>query len=218
MSPRTAAVLRSASGALSLREHLITTAARLIDERGTAGLTVRAIARDAQVADGVLYNHFADKEELLAEALAVHVAEVTRLGHELLRPGHGTVEENLRAFITHGLFVLKRVMPAFAGLMSQPGVLARFRRHVGLNGEFALPRMLAAYLRAEQETGRVARSADVDAAVTMIIGACHELVLPRLLTGVPAAEIVVPPRFAARVAATVVEGIGTGRAGGSSRL
>lgn len=63
MSPRRAAVLRDGRGKQSLREHLIATAERLIARRDTAGLTVRDIAREAQVASGVLYNYFyfADK-------------------------------------------------------------------------------------------------------------------------------------------------------------
>ena len=60
----------------NLREHLIRTAARLLGERGSAGLAVRDIAREAQVADGALYNYFEDKEDLLAQALLAHVATV----------------------------------------------------------------------------------------------------------------------------------------------
>ena len=55
MSPRKPAVLRG--DGQNVREYLIVTAARLIDERGSAGLSVRDIAREAQVADGVLYNY-----------------------------------------------------------------------------------------------------------------------------------------------------------------
>ena len=46
MSPRKPAVLRDDSGQ-NLRDYLIETAARLIDQRGSAGLTVRDIAREA---------------------------------------------------------------------------------------------------------------------------------------------------------------------------
>jgi len=60
-------VLRD-GGERNLRDYLIDTAARLIAERGTAGLAVRDITRAAQVADGVLYNYFEDKEDLLAHA------------------------------------------------------------------------------------------------------------------------------------------------------
>lgn len=78
----------------NLREHLIATAARLIDQRGSAGLAVRDIAREAQVADGALYNYFEDKEDLLAQALLAHVARVMTEAPRLApEPGTGTVAE-----------------------------------------------------------------------------------------------------------------------------
>jgi AcrR family transcriptional regulator len=136
MSPRKPAVLRG--GGENLREHLIATAARLLDERGSAGLSVRDIAREAQVADGALYNYFEDKEDLLAHALLAHVGAVMS-GAPPMRPaGTGTVAGNLEYFIDRGLDVLGRVSPAFAGLQSQPRVLARFHAMVGGDAAFGV--------------------------------------------------------------------------------
>jgi AcrR family transcriptional regulator len=134
MSPRKPAVLRG--GGENLREHLLATAARLIGERGTAGLSVRDIARAAQVADGALYNYFEDKEDLLAQALLAHVGQVMSAAPPMAAAGTGTVTDNLRAFIDGGLGVLGQVAPAFAGLQSQPKVLLRFHAMVG--GDAAL--------------------------------------------------------------------------------
>jgi AcrR family transcriptional regulator len=122
-----------------LRDHLITTAARLIGQPGGAGIGVREIAREAQVADGVLYNYFADKEDLLANALLVHVAAVMSGLPGMPEPGTGTVAENLASFIETGLEWLGRVAPAFAGMISQPGVLSRFRAMVGGDAAFGAP-------------------------------------------------------------------------------
>jgi AcrR family transcriptional regulator len=127
--------LRNGDGQ-NLREHLIVTAARLIEQRGTAGLAVREIAREAQVADGVLYNYFEDKEDLLAQALLAHVGSVMHTAPRLPPAGTGTVEGNLSGFIDGGLAVLIRVMPAFAGLLSQPKVLVRFHAMVGGDAAF----------------------------------------------------------------------------------
>jgi AcrR family transcriptional regulator len=136
MSPRKPAVLRDHDGE-NLREHLIATAARLIDQRGGTGLAVRDIAREAQVADGALYNYFEDKEDLLAHALLAHVGRVMTEAPQLLPPaGTGTVAGNLAAFIDRGLAVLIQVVPAFAGLLSQPRVLIRFHAMVGGDAAF----------------------------------------------------------------------------------
>lgn len=238
MSPRKPAVLRDGDGdGQNLRDYLITTAARLIDERGSAGLGVRDISREAQVADGVLYNYFEDKEDLLAHALLAHVATVMEGMPPMPPAGTGTVAENLRQFIDIGIGALARVVPAFAGLLAQPKVLKRFHAMVGGDAAFAgdaaasgdaaggqaapggeagadrpggLPGILTAYLRAEQQLGRIHEEADVDAAVTLVVGAIHGQILPRVLFSPPGSSIMPPPDLAGRLAETVAGGIAPG--------
>jgi AcrR family transcriptional regulator len=273
MSPRKPAVLRDGDGQ-NLHDYLIATAARLIGERGSAGLSVRDIAREARVADGVLYNYFEDKEDLLAHALLAHVATVMESAPQLPPAGTGTVAENLRLFIDMGIATLAQVEPAFAGLLSQPKVLKRFHAMVGGDAAFAgeaaadgggpadssgaaadgggpadrsgaaadggpadsgetapdgggparnseeagdgepsgggLPTILTAYLRAEQRLGRINEAADIDAAVTLVIGAIHGQILPRVFFSPPGSPIVTPPALAGRLAETVLSGIAPG--------
>jgi AcrR family transcriptional regulator len=246
MSPRKPAVLRG--GEENLREHLIATAARLIDQRGSAGLSVRDIAREARVADGVLYNYFEDKEDLLAHALLAHVGTVMADAPPVPAAGTATVAENLSFFIDRGLAVLVRVVPAFAGLVSQPRVLGRFHAMVGGDAAFVgtaggtghaadgdvratsaaggsgrqrdghdhgsggprpagLPESLAAYLRAEQELGRIDRAADLDAACALIVGAIHGEILPRVLFTRPGTPVATPPGLAAQLTGVILTGI-----------
>jgi AcrR family transcriptional regulator len=249
MSPRKPAALRDGDGQ-NLRDYLIATAARLIDERGSAGLGVRDIAREARVSDGVLYNYFEDKEDLLAHALLTHVGTVMASRPRMPPAGTGTVADNLRLFIDMGLGALMRVVPAFAGLLSQPKVLMRFHAMVGGDAAFAgeagaggeagaaggaaagggtgretgqvhasppagpddggpagLPAILAAYLLAEQRLGRTDQAADIDAAVTLVVGAIHGQILPRVLFSPPGGTITIPPGLAGRLAETVLSGI-----------
>jgi AcrR family transcriptional regulator len=239
MSPRKPAVLRDRDGE-NLREHLIRTAARLLDERGSAGLAVRDIAREAQVADGALYNYFEDKEDLLAQALLAHVATVMSEAPRMPEAGTGTVAENLTAFIDRGMESLYRVVPAFAGLMSQPGVLRRFHEMVGGDQAFAapaggeepegeepgsgepgsgeqsaadpgeprsLPDILLHYLEGERRLGRIDAGADLDAATSLIVGAVHGQVLPRVLFAPPGTRPATPPGLAAQLAGTALRGL-----------
>lgn len=253
----------------NLREYLIETAARLIDQRGSAGLAVRDIAREAKVADGVLYNYFEDKEDLLVHALLAHVGNIMASAPALLPPpGEGTVAGNLRVFIDGGITTLLRVTPAFAGLMSQPKVLARFHAMVGGDPAFdpaaadageaavaaggvvggsgesaaggeaqagresapdgggagagdgpggdargegqGLPALLTAYLQGEQRLGRIDAAADIDAAASLIVGAMHGQILPRVLFAPPGAPVTIPPGLSARLADVVLEGIAPG--------
>src|SRR4051794_22574208 len=168
MSPRRAAALRNATDDTSLREHLIATAAQLIGRSATAAPTVRDIAREAGVAGGVLYNYFADKDELLAEALVAHVHGVMGTLVDLPEPGTGTVEANLHQFVERGLAVLRRVVPAFSQFFSQPAVMAHIRSRMALDAHEALPVRLAEYLRAEQRLGRISERADPSAVATLV--------------------------------------------------
>jgi len=211
MSPRRAAALRG--GEQSLREHLIATAERLIRERGTAGLTVRLIAREAGVADGVLYNHFADKEELLACALRARVRAVESGLGDLPGAGTATVEENLRAYIVYGMRLHAGILPAFAGLVGQPAVLARFADPGGGGGRPGgdwRDRLLA-YLRDERELGRLAPDARIEAAARMIVGVCHEAVTSTFVHGY--ARPAQPPGDdeVGDLVAAVLDGIAPGR-------
>jgi len=216
-------VLRDRDDA-SLREYLIATAARLIDERGSAGLSVRDIAREAKVADGALYNYFEDKDDLLAQALMAHVATVMGQATDLLPPpGTATVAQNLAQFVERGIAVLVRVIPAFAGLLSQPGALRRFHDLVGGDAAFegapdaassadepdgrGLPDILLRYLLAEQRLGRIDPGADVATASTLLVGAIHGQVLPRVLFAAPGTLFSAPPGLGARLAQVVLDGL-----------
>ncbi|MFF4622775.1 TetR/AcrR family transcriptional regulator [Nonomuraea jabiensis] len=205
MSPPRAAALSEGE---SLPDHLVAAAARLLARNGAAGLTVRAIAREAQVADGVLYNHFADKEELLALAMHSHVRSVERDLPALPEPGSGDLAGNLRAYVAYGVALHLAIMPAFAGMLARPEVLTRF---AALDNPVAegrgLRAKLADYLRGEQAIGRVSAAGHPDAAATMVVGACHELVLPHLFSGVPATGIEVPPGFVDHLVSTCLHGL-----------
>ena len=239
-------MLRDDSGQ-NLRDYLIETAARMIDQRGSAGLAVRDIAREAKVADGVLYNYFEDKEDLLVHALLAHVGNVMASAPRLLPPpGEGAVAENLRVFIDGGIAVLLRVTPAFAGLISQPKVLTRFHAMVGGDAAFdpaaaedepgaaaedepgedgpgedgdrgagpgeprGLPDLLTAYLEGEKRLGRIDAAADIEAAASLIVGAMHGQILPRVLFAPPGTPVTVPVGLSARLADVVLEGIAPG--------
>ena len=168
----------------------------------------------------MLYNYFADKEDLLAHALLAHVGNVmTAMPRLLPQAGTGTVAENLGWFIAAESDTLTRVTPAFAGLMSQPGVLIRFHAMVGgapafgaagpqdgaaegrpepreepgeeRDGPRGLPDILRGYLRAEQRLGRVGRAVDIEATVALVVGTVHGEVLPRMLFAAPGSQVTI---------------------------
>jgi AcrR family transcriptional regulator len=222
MSPRTAKVLRG--GDQDLREHLIAAAATLISRQGTAGLSVRDIAREAAVADGVLYNYFAGKEDLIAHGLRAHVRAALRAADPPPVPGSATVSENLESLLRETIRLLSQVLPAFAGTVGQPKVLGRFQELMaghrpdlgpgsghGRADPGGLPTRFTDYLTAERRLGRIAPDADVEAAAALLIGAAHDLVLPHLLySGDPEKprQVEIPPGHVERIVALVLRGLG----------
>jgi AcrR family transcriptional regulator len=172
MSPRKAAAQQDGQ---SLHDLLLETAQKMIATHGTTGMTVREIARMAGVADGVLYNHFSDKEELVARALLEHVRTTEAELGELPVPGEGVLFANLRRHVEFGLALHKALVPAFSGLVSQPRVLERFAEISEWSGHWR--DRLVAYLEAERALGRLRPESEVDATAAMLVGYCHASVL-----------------------------------------
>ena len=74
-------------------------------------------------------------------------------------------------------------------------------------GPRGLPDILRGYLAAEQRIGRIDQGADIEAAVTLIVGTIHGEVLPRVMFRPPGSEVPVPPGLAARITETILSGI-----------
>jgi AcrR family transcriptional regulator len=173
-----------AGDAVTLRDHLVAATDQLLDHRGAGSLTTREIARHAGVSDGVLYNHFADKAELVLAAMVRRYGRlVVRLEEATPRAGEGTVLGNVQAYGLALSRVETEVMLHGAALLSDPPLLQGFwvEIHRSPFGIDRLRRPLRDYLRDEQGLGRVAAVIDLDGAVTVVFGACAMVALTRRL-------------------------------------
>src|SRR5919201_91204 len=111
----------------AVREHLVAVTERLLAEEGLEGLTTRRIAQAANVAQGLLYNHFADKDDLLLAALAARTAAlVDEFERARPTPGRGTVEGNLGTLAAALLHLQRQLLPLLAGLTGRRQLLRRF--------------------------------------------------------------------------------------------
>jgi AcrR family transcriptional regulator len=156
------------------REQLFAAAERVLLREGPNGLTSRAVTTEAGVAKGVLHRHFADFDAFLAELVLDRIARLDRLA---LREaaGTGTVADNLTAALTD---VFGPLAVAIVGLITfRDGLRARLRR-AGLPGVPLLAQataVIAAYLAAERDLGRIAADVDVDTLAPTLIGSAHLL-------------------------------------------
>jgi AcrR family transcriptional regulator len=158
------------------RGQLFDAAERVLLRDGPSGLTSRAVTAEAGVAKGVLHRHFAGFDAFLAELTLDRVARIGAQAAALrAMAGSGTVAGNLAAAL-RDLF-----SPATLALIrlviARDGLHARLRAATGSRippvSESTV--MVAGYLAAERDLGRVAADADISALAPTLIGAAHLL-------------------------------------------
>jgi AcrR family transcriptional regulator len=158
-----------------LRDQLLDAAGRVLESQGPTAVTTRRIAQEAGCSEGSIYNHFASKEELLACVVGERIGSFpARVGELAADPGTGDVHGLLREVATLALEFYRRGIPMMAVALHDPASMRPNARliHERGHGPWRVVENLAAWLRAEQELGRLAPEADPEAAATGLLGAC----------------------------------------------
>lgn len=180
------------------REQLFNAAERILLRDGPGALTSRAVTTEAGCAKGVLHRHFADFDDFLTELVLDRIARVRDQGAALrAAAGTGTVAGHLTAALTD---VFSSVAVAIVALITaRDEVRARLRRTTprGVPLATEVVAMLAGYLAAERDLGRIAAGADTDMLALMLVGSGHLLFAGR--DGDPP-----EPEAVARLVATVL--------------
>nr|CBH32109.1 putative tetR family regulator [Streptomyces albaduncus] len=175
---------------------------------GLARTTTKEIARAAGCSEAALYKYFAGKEELFIRVLAERLPRLTPLLRSLAaEPGRGTLEDNLTEIARQAALFYEQSFPIAASLHAETQLKRRHddaMRRMG-SGPHLPIRELDAYLRAEQELGRIGTEADTFAAASLLMGACAQ----RAFAYDAAQEGARPPvdDFAARLARTLLAGL-----------
>jgi AcrR family transcriptional regulator len=162
------------------RERLFDAAQRVLLRDGPSELTSRAVTSEAGCAKGVLHRHFADFDAFTAELVLDRIARIDAQAAALLDgAGTGTVTRNLTEVLT-ALF--DSVAVSIVGLVIfRDDLRARLREHIptGVPLLTEASAMIATYLSAERELGRIEADADVDTLAPTLIGAVHLLFADR---------------------------------------
>jgi AcrR family transcriptional regulator len=162
------------------REQLFDAAERVLLRDGPNALTSRAVTTEAGVAKGVLHRHFADFDAFLAELVEDRIARIGAQAAALRdSAGTGTVVGNLTSVLTD-LFGSVAVA-IVALLIFRDDLRARLRRErpAGIPLLTEAVAMIAAYLTAERDLGRIAADADVGTLAPTLIGGEHLLFADR---------------------------------------
>lgn len=199
----------------SLRRRIIDAADGLIREQGLAGATTREIARAAGCAEGSIYVHFEDKIDLVIAVIVEREPFFAELLELPAKAGERSVESNLVPWVEELLQLLRENQPIFYALMGDRTVFARFKERLRerQTGPVAVFQAAAAYVRAEQELGRIDARVEPEVVASILIGACRDRTLTRALAGI---ESEPPSGFAQQLVTTVVFGLAPAAAAGPS--
>jgi len=164
-----------------VRAQLFDAAERVLLRDGPSALTSRAVTTEADCAKGVLHKHFADFDAFLAEFV---LDRVNRMEGTALREaaGTGTVVDNLSDALTT---VFGSVAVAIVPLITfRDELRARLRKTwpAGVPVLTEAVTMIADYLTAERDLGRIPADAEVDMLAPTLIGAAHLLFADRKTT------------------------------------
>ena len=167
----------------AVRNHIVHAANRVIEAKGLAAASTRAIADEAGVAGGTLYNYFDNHVQLLAKSIVAHTSQLTEPIADLpSRAGHATVTGNLTHFVRQAAPVLDQLIPAFAAAFSDSALLDAVRREMANVDPLNDPaRVVERYLLAERDLGRVRSDADSRAAAALVVSICHDDAFNRYL-------------------------------------
>ncbi|WP_406104671.1 TetR/AcrR family transcriptional regulator [Streptomyces sp. NBC_01003] len=159
------------------RVRIVDAAHELMLSSGLARATTKEIAKAADCSEAALYKYFANKEELFVTVLSERLPKLGPLLTELARePGVKSVEENLTEIAREAALFYEQTFPMAASLYAEPQLKRRHEealREMG-SGPHRPIQGLDAYLRSEQDAGRVSRDADTYAAASLLLGACAQ--------------------------------------------
>ena len=207
----------------SMRDRILAAAVSVMRDRGITSTTTKEIARVAGVAEGSIYNHFANKTALVAACMAEVAGGIREALVRLTgRVGEGTVDDNLAELAEAEIAFFADLLPITGPVLGDPS-LREWLRDGGPRTAEDRPggdtppgpvlghAVLIAYLEAEQRAGRVAPYARPPYLAATLIGACHQYAFVRLLSppeamaevaGLPAD----PAEYAREIVGTVMMG------------
>jgi AcrR family transcriptional regulator len=140
-----------------------------MSRRGVAGATTKEIAAEAGVAEGTIYNHFADKIDLCLAVVLSRADEMFR--HLPTESGKRSVRSVLIEVVEERLRVTEETIPLMSAVVGDPALAAQFRERIGLDLQTRAPfDAVADYIRREQGAGRIGRDIDARMLTRLLLG------------------------------------------------
>jgi AcrR family transcriptional regulator len=136
------------------KERMLDAAAAVFAQKGFHQATIRDIAELADVADGTIYNYFANKFDLLVGIMS-RVAELGRLPDELT----GALHDDVRGFFVtafrHRLARIEQGEESLQAILPQVFINAELRERFHQAYVLPVAALLEGYVQAQVERGRI---------------------------------------------------------------
>lgn len=194
-------------GGAATKARILEAAERVVRERGLARATTKEIARAADLSEAALYKHYADKSDLVLAMIMNRPGGFPQQVAGLRdQAGKLDIEATLVELAERAVDFFGRAMPVGNALLGDPQLLVRYRQRLDAIG--AGPRkpiaMLADYLRAERDLGRLRADADPEAAAAMLLGACFHTAFLGVFLGDGPGDV---PAFARSAVSALMPGL-----------
>lgn len=126
---------------------------------------MREIAREAKVAEGLIYHHFKDKAELIFEVIETRVRETKNVMQNLpLEVGKSTLSKNLEDVLLSVYNAHYEITPIINSVFADQKVRVRLQEIVkerNMGPQYAIEG-LNVYLAAEQRLGRLSEAVETN--------------------------------------------------------
>ena len=145
------------------RDQIVAAAERLLEQKGLAAVTTRAIAEAVPCSEGAIYVHFPNRLELILTVFEQRLREMlVPLKALEQQVGQATPRANLLEATAALRKFHNQVVPMLCSMFAEADLLAGFRGSLAARqkGPHGAVGRLAAYITAEQRAGRVDRGVD----------------------------------------------------------
>ncbi|MFD1660295.1 TetR/AcrR family transcriptional regulator [Streptomyces caeni] len=162
------------------RRRLLDAAEKLVRTTGLSGATTKALAREANCSEAMLYKHFESKDALLVCLLRERLPALLSAAYG--DPAHDVAdvqgtEQSCRHLVHRTMRFYETALPLLCPLLADPALLAAYsadplRRSNGTPEE-PLTAVISA-LERWRAAGRIRSDADLETAATSLVGACFQ--------------------------------------------
>ncbi len=194
---------------MNTRQQILDATEQVMREVGLTGATTKEIAKAAGYAEGTIYKYFSSKQELFIATFGENLPSfVSAVQAAVQRAGEETVQANLEAIALATLSYYQKIVPLTAAFFADPELLGRLREWIREQpGDTTTPpQRVAAYIKREQELGRINKQANALGMAALLLGACFHHVFLGHMMGANAAPLT-EQQFVTTLAQTLMVGL-----------